>query len=855
MQKEKAAESGDFQIVCVDRSNAGAVGGVFHSVYGADFPVKDVYEPDTLAGQIEAGRVIAFLALDGKGNAAGYVSLFRSAPNPRLWEAGNMVVHPDYRFSNLSSRLAKLYYSPETLSHTDCDGIFGEAVSHHYASQIGSVKSGMHDCAVELDLMPGDSFKDHPEVAGRRVSCVFNFFERATDSRILYVPAEYDEIVRKLAQPFHARTFLPADTALPLTGSTVTLDTYYATAKTWKVAVREVGADFPAFLDQLLVDAASRQVVSLQVAVNAALPATGVAVRFLRERGFFLGGFLPRWFGGDGLLLQKVFGVAPDYDHMKIYSKPAKELLAMIRADREMVNRTVFLSQLAPAEQDRLQRLDRATVLDLPPVATMLDLFLEQAARLPDHPAVVDGDRSFSYRELNARADQLAQRLIHQGVGAGDLVAILIERSAEMVIAALAVWKAGGAYAPINPQYPAERRRYILEDTGCSLVLTSSAYAAQDNFPVEALCLDDPALWREVAAEPAKNPVGKDLAYVIYTSGSTGNPKGVMIEHRALLNMCCWYRDSHGLQPSDHKAQCASFAFDASVLEIFPGLAAGATLYIVPDKLLLWLSGLNKFFERNRITIASLTTPLGEMFLRLFDNRSLRFLDIGGDTLKRFTPRNYQVLNSYGPTEYTVCTSDFSVDRQYDNFPIGRPVWNTAVYVLDGVGRRQPVGEPGELCVAGAGIARGYLNRPDLTAEKFVEDPLCPGQKMYRTGDLGRQLPDGNLEFLGRMDFQVKIRGFRVELGEIEQALIRQAGVREAVVVDRLDPAGSKFLCAYVTVEFPVAAEVLQQALSQQLPDYMVPAYIVKLERLPLNFSGKIDRKALPDPSRLNPHE
>jgi len=837
-----------FQIVPVDHSNAGDVGFVFRSVYGDDFPVKDVYEADTLMREITAGRVTAFLAYDHQGSPAGYVSIFKSAPNPRLWEAGNMVVHPAYKFSILSSQLAKLYFDPAILAEIECDGIFGEAVTHHYASQIGSVKSGMRDCAIELDLMPGNSFKEHPEIATRRVSCVFNFLEVSEPSQTVYVPAEYYETLQKLAQPLKPRTFLLADAALPLTGSTSSQDTYFAAAQIWKISVSEIGADWQPFLDQLLVDAANKQVVSLQVVINAALPCSAAAIGFMRERGFFLGGLLPRWFGSDGLLMQKVLGPTPDFDCMKLYSKTAKELLSFIRADREAVNRIAALSLLTPAERKWFQRLDAATVRELPPAATVLDLFAEQVALLPEHLAVVDGERRISYSELNAKADQLSQLLVNKGVKTGDRVAILIERSAEMVIAALAIWKAGGAYVPINPHYPPERQSYILGDAQCSLLLTSSAQVARGKFPLDMICLDAPAIWQG-AAEELQQKLGRDdLAYVIYTSGSTGNPKGVMIEHRALLNMCCWYKESHKLQPADHKAQCASFAFDASVLEIFPALVAGSTLFIVPDKLLQWLSGLNRFFESNQITIASLTTPLGEMLMRLFDTQSLRLLDVGGDTLKRFTPRNYQLLNSYGPTEYTVCTSDFAVDRQYDNIPIGKPVWNTAVYVLDTVGRRLPVGEPGELCIAGAGIAKGYLNRPELTAEKFVDNPLCPGQKMYRTGDLGRQLVDGNLEFLGRIDFQVKIRGFRVELGEIEQALLQQAGVQEAVVIDRLDAAGSKYLCAYIVADANVAVAGLMELLAQLLPDYMIPAAIVKLDSLPLNFSGKIDRKALPEP-------
>lgn len=329
----------EFQVVPVDSSNAKDVGFVFRSVYGEDFPVKDVYEPDTLVREIAAGRVTAFLAFDRNGQPAGYVSLFKSAPNPRLWEAGNMVVHPANKLSNLSSLLAKLYFNPTVLESTDCDGIFGEAVCHHYATQVGSVKSGMRDCAIELDQMSGNSFKEHQEVATGRVSCVFNFLEISEPTKTVYVPAEYYETVQNLAQPLKPRKFMLADAFLPLSGSTVKQDTYYATAQTWKVAVWEIGADWQTFIDELLTEAANRQVISLQVTVNTALPALGAAVRVMRDRGFFLGGLLPRWFGSDGLLMQKLLGADPDYARTKLYSKTAKDLLAFIRADREAVSR------------------------------------------------------------------------------------------------------------------------------------------------------------------------------------------------------------------------------------------------------------------------------------------------------------------------------------------------------------------------------------------------------------------------------------------------------------------------------------------------------------------------------------
>ena len=329
----------EFQVIPVDSFNARDVGFVFRSVYGDDFPVKDVYEPDILAREIAAGRVTAFLAFDRRDQPAGYVSLFKSAPNPRLWEAGNMVVHPAYKFNNLSSLLAKLYFSPTVLENTDCDGIFGEAVCHHYASQVGSVKSGMRDCAIELDQMSGSSFKEHPEMATRRVSCMFNFLENSEPTKAVYIPSEYYETVHNLAQPLRPRTFLLADADLPLTGSTVKQDTYYAAAQTWKIAVWEIGADWQPFIDELLTEASNRQVISLQITLNTALPFLGAAVNIMRDRGFFLGGLLPRWFGSDGLLMQKVLGAEPDYARTKLYSKTAKDLFAFIRADREAVSR------------------------------------------------------------------------------------------------------------------------------------------------------------------------------------------------------------------------------------------------------------------------------------------------------------------------------------------------------------------------------------------------------------------------------------------------------------------------------------------------------------------------------------
>ena len=329
----------EFQIVPVDSTNTRHVGAVFRSVYGDDFPVKDVYEPDILRREISEGRVTAALAFDQHGQPAGYVSMFKNAPNPRLWEAGNMVVDPAYKHSSLSSLLAKIYFNPAIIGIADYDGIFCEAVSHHYTTQIGAIKSGMRDCALELSQLAGESFKDHRTVTPQRISCVMSFLEISEPTPAVYVPAEYTEIVHNLAQALKPRTFLLADEALPVAGLTVKEDKYYAAAHTWKIAVWEIGADWQTYIDTLLSEAARKNIISLQITVNTALPCLGAAVSAMRERGFFLGGLLPQWFGSDGLLMQKVLDLEPDYNQIKLYSKTAKDLLAFIRADREAVSR------------------------------------------------------------------------------------------------------------------------------------------------------------------------------------------------------------------------------------------------------------------------------------------------------------------------------------------------------------------------------------------------------------------------------------------------------------------------------------------------------------------------------------
>ncbi len=480
---------------------------------------------------------------------------------------------------------------------------------------------------------------------------------------------------------------------------------------------------------------------------------------------------------------------------------------------------------------------------------TVIELFEEQAEKNPWNIALVYKDKKLTYRELNDMANQLARLLRSKGIKPDDITGILAEPSLEMIVGTMGIIKSGGAYMPVDGKYPPERVKYMLEDSKSSVILTKKHFRAHlKDFSGEIIELDDINLYTGDSSNPPVITKPHNLAYIIYTSGSTGKPKGVMIEHGSLLNLSLWQAHSIELTPEDRSTKYAGFGFDVSIAEIFATFITGASLYVIGDDIRMSLKDLNEYFETNRINKIFLPTQFSEHFMELVDNRSLSIVDVAGEKLKHYKKRNYRVLNKYGPTEYTVYTTCFEVDKFYDNIPIGKPVWNTKIFIVDKYNRLQPVGVAGELCIAGAGLARGYLNAPALTAEKFVENPFIPGEKMYRTGDLARWLPDGNIEYLGRMDQQVKIRGFRIELGEIKEELLKIESIKEAAVIDREDDGGNKYLCAYFASEEKPDIEEIKEILAKELPEYMIPAHIIQLEKIPLTANGKLDRKALPAP-------
>ena len=497
--------------------------------------------------------------------------------------------------------------------------------------------------------------------------------------------------------------------------------------------------------------------------------------------------------------------------------------------------------------------------------------FEDQVERTPVKPAVVFGDRHFTYAELNARANQLAHHLQALGVAAEVPVAICMERSLEMVVAILGVLKAGGAYVPLDPEYPSSRLNYMLEDVRAPVLLTQEhVVKTLPSYEGRMLCLDSD--WELIARSSELNPVrtaaAKDLAYVIYTSGSTGWPKGVMVEHGGLGNAVNWITETLELSDLDRCILKTPITFDAAGRELFPTLTSGGTLVIAEPAGHRDCRYIADTLRRERISILHCVPSLLRLLMEepaFNDASALRAVMCGGEALTPQIVTRFQscigakLYNVYGPTEAIIDSTYWLCEKRDTHcvVPIGRPIPNAQVYVLDDLLRLLPIGVTGNLYIGGAGLARGYVGRPDLTAEKFIPDPFTgeAGARLYKTGDLARYLPDGNIEYLGRSDHQVKIRGFRIELGEVEGALGQHPAVREAIVLAPEDGSGEKRLVAYVSAEGetrPSASE-LRGFLKDKLPEHMVPAVFVLLEAFPLTANGKVDRHALPTPDGQRP--
>ena len=526
-----------------------------------------------------------------------------------------------------------------------------------------------------------------------------------------------------------------------------------------------------------------------------------------------------------------------------------------------------FDSLLSERELHQLLVEWNDTRVDYPQDKCIPQLFEEQVVKTPDAVAVVFEEEQLTYRELNNRANQLAHYLQKLGVEPEVLVGICVERSLEMVIGLLGILKAGGAYVPLDPTYPQERLAHMIEDSAISILLTQEKLVIElPEYIAQVVCLDID--WNSITREGEKNILHNvrpnNLAYLIYTSGSTGKPKGVMLPHQAIVNHMFWMQQTFPLIQTDKVLQKTPFSFDASIWEFYAPLLIGAQLVIAKPGGHQDSDYLIQVINQQQITVLQLVPSLLRILLGtggLTTCQSLRRVFCGGEALSvelyhRFTQQNQAtLLNLYGPTEACIDTHSYNCHEgiRQQNVPIGTPIANTQTYLLDHNLQPVPIGIPGELHIGGVGLARGYINRPALTEEKFISNPFSNEleTRLYKTGDLARYLPDGNIEFIGRIDNQVKIRGFRIELREIEAVLSEHPNVRETVVIAREDQPGEKRLVTYlVTNSEPIEISQVRSFIAKELPDYMVPAAFVVLERMPLTPNGKIDRRALPLPDK-----
>jgi amino acid adenylation domain-containing protein/thioester reductase-like protein len=539
-------------------------------------------------------------------------------------------------------------------------------------------------------------------------------------------------------------------------------------------------------------------------------------------------------------------------DTVERMGKHLAEIVEQIVQRPEMCLNEIEL--VGEGEKRHLLETLNDTKADYPKDKMIHALFEEQAVARPEAVAVVDGERKLTYGELNIQANRLAHRLRSRGVKQETLVGICMDRSVDLIVGIMGILKAGGAYVPMDPSYPQQRLHYMAEDAGIELLVTRSAVSGWAPEHISRICLDDAADQEMLSQESDQNPsiitAPQNMAYLIYTSGSTGNPKGVVVEHHTLINMVFWHQQYYQVMEQDRAMQIANIAFDAAVAEIWPYLSRGASLYLCKESVRTDPEALRDWVVEQQITIGFMPTPMAEIMMHLHwpMHTSLRCLLTGGDLLRQSPPASlpFTLVNNYGPTECTVVATAARISSLQEGLPpIGRPIANTRLYVLDQHRQLVPIGITGELYIGGVGVARGYLNRTELTEERFLPDPFSsePGARMYRTGDTVKYLPDGNLIYVSRFDDQVKIRGFRIELGEIEAMLSQHPALRQAAVIVQEDRLGEKQLAAYLVGEGSV--QEWRDYLSERLPSYMVPTSFVQMDSLPLTPNGKIDRKSL----------
>lgn len=512
-----------------------------------------------------------------------------------------------------------------------------------------------------------------------------------------------------------------------------------------------------------------------------------------------------------------------------------RALLAELKKRKEDSQKAM---QLSPEDLDLICNKFNETEVKFESdcIATALEsAFLMYAT----NTALVDGKQTISYADLHEKVNRLANKLIQSGAKKGDLIPILLPQSIEMFAAILALLKIGAAYVPLDEKFPEARVESILEISGAKLGI---GQFKNDSADFTTIVLDDLENYPPAFNSPVIT--ANDLAYVIFTSGSTGAPKGVMINHRALANLNYWFIDYFQVKAQDITSKFAGAAFDVSVAEIFPFLLKGSTIHILCEELKQDPIAVNDYFNENGVNIAFLPTQFCQLFMEL-ENKSLQTLITAGEKLNKYQQQPYKLYNLYGPTENTVYTSCFEVRENLANIPIGKPIANNQLYILDANMQVLPIGHKGELYISGEQLSMGYLNQPELTAEKFLSNPFIPGQKIYRSGDICSFLPSGDILYYDRIDNQVKIRGYRIELGEIETTLLQHTSIEACVALSKKDSTENTYLIAYYVSDQELLPSELRAHLLGFLPEYMIPAYFIAVPEIPLTPNGKVDKKAL----------
>ena len=513
-----------------------------------------------------------------------------------------------------------------------------------------------------------------------------------------------------------------------------------------------------------------------------------------------------------------------------------------------------YLREMDITTASQLATLDtfNQTDVEYDDTQTVVSLFRRQAKETPDSIAVVYKDKRYTYKEVDELSDRIAGCIASKGLGLEDVVSVLIPRCEWMAIASLGVLKAGCAYQPLDPTYPKERLNFMMKDAEAKLLIADEELRPiVDEYDGEVL-LTTALAQCTAALQQSTEPTPESLFILLYTSGSTGVPKGCQLTHANLVAFCHWYQHFYNLKPEHNVAAYASYGFDACMMDMYPALTCGATVHIIPEEIRLDLIALNDYFEREHITHSFMTTQVGFQFASNIENHSLLYLSTGGEKLASIAPpKGYEFYNVYGPTECTIFTTTYLVDKKRKDIPIGKPLDNMRLYIVDAQGHRLPVGAAGELWVSGPQVSRGYLNRPEKTAEVYIGNPFTDDRKyarVYRSGDIVRYLPDGNIQFVGRRDGQVKIRGFRIELKEVEAIIREFPGIKDATVQAFDDPGGGKFIAAYVVSDSSVDIEALNNFILDQKPPYMVPAVTMQIDKIPLNQNQKVNKRALPEP-------